>query len=494
MLDGPEKIKQAKPFSGKPGMNRFMRPLASRAAATAFSLIVLAACGGDHPVPTETPKGPPTVGAAIPDQAATVSSRFDFDATILGTAFNDTKHAGLSYSATFAPAANGLAMNGGGTISGTPTAPGVIHVKVVATDVKGDTASQSFAIAAFAAGLTAPVLPATSYPYSDASAPLPAHFRVDNSVTGPAIGFDNTPATNPTSDAGATLGRVLFYDPRLSVNDRASCSSCHKQAFGFADNAQFSRGFAGALTARHSMGLANARFYQLGRFFWDQRAATLEDQTLQPIQDANEMGSKLEDVVTKLAVTPYYRPLFQAAFGTPEITSDRISRAIAQFVRSMVSSNSRLDSAFTADGTPDFSRFTDEERLGRDVFINKGNCAACHVSNAVVSDAPHSIGLDATITDIGDGNGRFKAPSLRNVAVRPPYMHDGRFQTLEQVVDFYDTGVQNVPGLDSRLRTGAGPKQLNLTPEERSALVAYMRTFTDNVFLTAPRFSNPFPR
>lgn len=470
-----------------------MRPLSFRAIATASSLVVLAACGGDRPAPTETPKGPPTVGAAIPDQAATVSSSVNFDATLLGTAFKDTKGAGLSYTASFSPTANGLTMNGAGTISGTPTAPGVVHVNVVATDVKGDAASQSFAIVAFAAGLSAPALPASPYAYSDASSPLPAHFRVDNSVTGPAIGFDNTPTTNPTTDAGATLGRVLFYEPRLSVNDRESCGSCHKQAFGFADTARFSRGFAGALTARHSMGLANARFYQLGKFFWDQRAATLEDQTLQPIQDANEMGNNLADVVTKLRLTTYYQPLFQAAFGSPEITSDKISRAIAQFVRSMVSTNARLDSAFNADGTPNFSGFTDEERLGRDVFINKGNCAACHVSNAVVSDAPHSIGLDATITDIGDGSGRFKSPSLRNVAIRPPYMHDGRFQTLEQVVDFYDTGVQNVDGLDSRLRTSTGPKRLNLTAEERAALVAYMRTFTDNVFVTAPRFANPFP-
>jgi cytochrome c peroxidase len=476
-------------------MNRYMTIRHSRAIATTLALLVLAACGGDHAGPVETPKGPPSVGTAIGDQAATVATPLSFDATLHGTAFFDTKQGGLSYTATFTPSSNGLAVNTAGVISGTPTGPAVTNVKLIATDTRGDTVSQSFSIVAFAAGLAAPTLPTPMYPYSDASAPLPAHYKVDPlSITGPAIGFDNTPSDNQTTDAGATLGRVLFYDTRLSVNDRVSCASCHKQQFGFADTTRFSRGFAGALTKRHSMGLANARFYQLGSFFWDQRAPTLEDQTLQPIQDAGEMGSTLENVVTKLGVAGYYQPLFQAAFGSPEISSDRVSRAIAQFVRSMVSTQSRLDSVFDASGTPDFTKLTAREQLGHDVFLNKGGCAACHVSNAVVSDAPHSIGLDATITDEGAGGGRIKAPSLRNVAIRPPYMRDGRFQTLEEVVEFYDTGVENVPGLDSRLRTSSGPKRLNLTQEERDALVAYMKTFTDNAFLSAPKFANPFAR
>ena len=156
--------------------------------------------------------------------------------------------------------------------------------------------------------------------------------------------------------------------------------------------------------------------------------------------------------------------------------------------------NVRPVSTADANGTPDFTKLTAQEQLGHDVFVNKGGCAACHVSNAVVSDAPHNIGLDPTITDEGAGGGRIKAPSLRNVAIRPPYMRDGRFQTLEQVVEFYDSGVQPVPGLDSRLRTSDGPKRLNLTQEERDALVAYMKTFTDNGFLTAPRFASPFAR
>ena len=154
--------------------------------------------------------------------------------------------------------------------------------------------------------------------------------------------LDNTPDSNPVTDAGATLGRVLFYDPRLSANDRVACASCHIQAFGFSDTARLSLGFAGGRTRRHSMGLANARLYRSGRFFWDERAASLEAQVVMPIEDATEMGMPLGALATKLAATPYYPPLFRAAFGTPEVTGDRVARALAQFVRALVSSESRF--------------------------------------------------------------------------------------------------------------------------------------------------------
>jgi cytochrome c peroxidase len=157
----------------------------------------------------------------------------------------------------------------------------------------------------------------------------------------------------------------------------------------------------------------------------------------------------------------------------------------------MVSSRSRFDLAFDAAGAFDPSKLTPEEGAGQQLFTVSG-CAACHATNAVVTDAPHNTGLDATITDQGAGGGRFKAPSLRNIAIRPPYMHDGRFQTLEEVVEFYDSGVQPVPGLDSRLRTAQGPKRLNLTAAQRASIVAYLRTLTDTSFLTDPRFSSPF--
>jgi cytochrome c peroxidase len=346
------------------------------------------------------------------------------------------------------------------------------------------------------ASVPAPTLPATSFSYSDAANPLPAHFV--NAGAGPAAAvssLDNTPAANPITDAGATLGRVLFYDKRLSGNDAASCSSCHMQALGFADTAQLSRGFKGGSTGRHSMGLSNARFYANGHFFWDERAATLEDQVLRPIQDTVEMGMTLPALTTKLAATSFYPALFQAAFGTADVTSDRISRALAQFVRSLVSSRARLDAAFAGNGPPNFAVLTADEQRGQDLFTGSAGCARCHSTVAQIADQARNTGLDATITDVGSGNGRFKAPSLRNVGVRGRFMHDGRFTTLEQVVDFYNSGVQNNPNLDQRLRAPGGqPLRLNLSDADKRGLVAFLRALTDTTFLKDPRFADPFPK
>ncbi|MFN8885724.1 cytochrome-c peroxidase [Gemmatimonas sp.] len=343
--------------------------------------------------------------------------------------------------------------------------------------------------------IVAPVLPSALLAYSDARLPLPRHFTGPSGGP-PAIAADNTPASNVTTDAGATLGRVLFYDRRLSVNSRVSCASCHRQEFAFSDTARLSRGFDGGLTTRHSMGLSNARFYTSGRFFWDERAATLEAQVLQPIADPTEMGERLDELPAKLARAAYYPALFEAAFGTREITTDRVARALAQFVRALVSTNARFDRAVGANGGPNGADLlTAQELLGQQLYIGRAGCARCHGTTAHISDAVHNTGLDATITDAGAGNGRFKAPSLRNVEVRPPYMHDGRFQTLEQVVDFYDRGVRANPALDPRLRTPGGqPQRLNLTVTERDALVAFLKTLTDRTFLTDPRFSDPFVR
>jgi cytochrome c peroxidase len=163
-------------------------------------------------------------------------------------------------------------------------------------------------------------------------------------------------------------------------------------------------------------------------------------------------------------------------------------------VRSLISGQARFDQAFAVGSPPNFGgTLSALEQEGRQLFNGAAGCAACHSTHAFVGDAPHNTGLDATITDAGAGNGRFKTPSLRNVAVRPLFMHDGRFQTLAQVVDFYDHGVQPNPGLDGRLRVNGGqPKRLNLTPQQRDALVAFLGTLTDQAFLADPRFSDPF--
>jgi len=431
-------------------------------------------------------------------QSATAGIVFSYDATKGGTAFTGTA---LRYVVTFAPSANGLTATNG-RIGGAPTVAGFTTATIVATDASGASVSNAFPIVVFSADLAAPTLPVTPYTYSDATSPLPAHFTLavggGRGVGGSVVAADNTPASNVTTDAGAALGRVLFYERRLSVNDRVSCASCHQQQTGFADTARLSRGFDGGSTGRHSMALQNARFYTRGRFFWDERAATLEAQVLQPIQDATEMGMTLDNAVTKLTLSSFYAPLFQAAFGTPDITSDRVSRALSQFVRSLVSSSSKFDRAFTnvTTGPPNFAAvFTPQEQLGQQLFNGQAKCAQCHETNAHLGDDVHNIGLDATLTDVGAGLGRFKTPSLRNVEKRGRFMHDGRFNTLEQVVEFYNSGVQNNGNLDGRLRgPGNQPQRLNLSQAEKDAIVAYMKTLTDDAFLTAAKFSNPFPR
>ena len=346
------------------------------------------------------------------------------------------------------------------------------------------------------ASLASPVLPTVPDAYSDATRPLPAWF-VTQGPGGSVSVTDNTPATNPITDAGATLGRVLFHDVRVSANDKVSCASCHVQALGFTDSARLSVGFQGGLTGRHAMGLANARFYQRGRFFWDERAASLEVQVLTPIQDATEMGMTLTALPGKLGAAAYYAPLFRAAFGSNEITSDRVSRALAQYVRAMTSAGSKFDRALAATpagAPPNFATFTPEEQQGEVLFRTAG-CARCHSTNAQVSDDTHNTGLDATITDAGAGGGRFKAPSLRNVALRGRFMHDGRFTTLGQVVNFYDNGVNANPNLDGRLRTSGGAVlRLGLTAAQKAALVAFLGTLTDSALVSDRRFANPFPR
>lgn len=341
-------------------------------------------------------------------------------------------------------------------------------------------------------------LPAT--PFNYANIVLPAHLQaavVQNQ--------DNTPAGNPTTDEGATLGRVLFYDKRFSINNTIACASCHEQDKAFADGREFSVGFEGGLTGRNSMGLSNARFYPNGRFFWDERADTLEEQTSQPIQDAVEMGSQFPDVITEIAAEPYYQTLFAGAFPADPVPSrENMENAIAQFVRSMVTYESKYDA-----GVPiGFSNFTAEEELGRQLFTNTVpgrraiNCQRCHQNDNFVQPQPRNNGLDLVTTDPGFGavtgnpgnDSEFKSNSLRNIELTGPYMHDGRFETLEEVVEFYSTDVQAHPNLHPRLINNATGQVLqpNYTQAEIDALVAFLNTLTDTNFTTDPRWSDPF--
>jgi cytochrome c peroxidase len=336
------------------------------------------------------------------------------------------------------------------------------------------------------------------------SAPtLPAYF--DQSVSA----LDNSPPANAVNDRVATLGRVLFYDLRLSTNDKASCSSCHQQAFGFTDPMRFSNGISNAATTDfHAMRLANLRYWQPGTTFWDRRAASVEAQASHPFHSLVEMGwggaaGDFDSLIRKMGATAYYPDLFAWAFGSPAITEPRIQLALAQFVRAMVSSSSRWDTGYaqvyspTAPGRAldvDLSGFTPQENRGRHLFmasVDEGGagCSSCHLppTFALAADA-RSNGLDAGETRL------FKAPSLRNVGLTGPYMHDGRFATLAEVVDFYDHGVQKGPALDARLLRGGEPLRLNLGAADRAALVAFLMSLSDPTLTTDARFSNPFRR
>ena len=343
-----------------------------------------------------------------------------------------------------------------------------------------------------AKGKVAPVLPVQPYNYQVV---FPAHFNV------PPTSINNSIlSVNPVTNEGATLGRVLFYDKALSVNGRISCGSCHKQENGFSDPDQFSTGFNNEITTRNSMAIVNTRFSF--RFFWDRRATGLEQQVLMPIQNHIEMGMDLAALESKLADISYYPPLFEAAFGSSAITTERISYALAQFVHSVVTYQSRYDTGLQ-NGFADFSQL---ESDGMNLFMSGTvNCNHCH-TGANFSDNQGLInGLDAFYVDGGVGditgnpedNGRFKVPSLRNIELTAPYMHDGRFTTLEQVIEQYNSGIQPHPYLDDRLASnglvGGPPKQYNLTAYQKASLVAFLKTLTDDVMISDPKFSDPFP-
>ena len=313
----------------------------------------------------------------------------------------------------------------------------------------------------------------------------------------------------PITDEGAALGRVLFYDLKLSKNGLVSCASCHSQALGFDDPTKFSIGFEGKITRRHAMGLTNGRFNKTGRFFWDERAATLEEQVLQPFFDSIEMGLNEGQLITKIRGIDYYAPLFQLAFGDGEVTKKRVAQALSQFVLAMVSDQSPYDVERRKHGSAQqsFSGFTNMQNRGKFLFLNPvsaggAGCGDCHESDAFVMHGPRNNGLDAvSIEDKGWGEvsgkqkdfGKFRAASLKNIALRAPYMHDGRFTTLAGVIDHYASGVQPHANLDALLRNLDGtPRKLKLSRRDRLALLAFLGTLSDRKFGSDPRFSNPF--
>ncbi|MCP4945570.1 MAG: cytochrome-c peroxidase [Planctomycetaceae bacterium] len=350
-------------------------------------------------------------------------------------------------------------------------------------------------------------LPATPYRYADQ--PLPRHVKEVANL------FDNTPESNPITDEGATLGRVLFYDPNLSANGSTSCSSCHSQQTAFTDERRFSKGFEGRAVDRNSMSLVNLRYYRPGKFFWDERAGSLEDQVLMPIENPIEMGHELTALVSQLQSDTIYPPLFRDAFGTSEVTKERLSLALAQFIRSMVSVNSRFDQgrAAVASVLDPFPNFSEQENYGKQQFFGRARCSECHLpetegkSGAARQSAffqlegPLVNGIDSDSDQVDGGVGaftlkesewgRFKSTSLRNVVLTAPYMHDGRFRTLDQVIEHYNWSVKPHRNLDHRLEDFAA-NGLALPEVEKVALAAFLGTLTDQTFLTDPKFSDPF--
>jgi cytochrome c peroxidase len=308
------------------------------------------------------------------------------------------------------------------------------------------------------------------------------------------------------TNAGAALGRVLFYDTHLSLNNRIACGSCHHQDKAFSDGLTSSTGFEGRVTPRNSMAIVNVGINH--NLFWDSRVSNVTELVTKPIQNHIEMGMEsMEQLERKLAKVDFYPDLFQAAYGSPEVTEARIADALAQFVCAITTTHSRFDQQQQAG----FTGFTALENQGRDLFFGRAHCTNCHAGlNFSAPDHPGgsygdpgngqpspkgtaNIGLDLVYADPGKESGKFRIPSLRNIALTAPYMHDGRFQTLDEVIEHYNSGVKPHSDLDDNLRNPDGsPQQLGLNALEKKALVAFLMTLTDESLLTDERFADPF--
>lgn len=324
---------------------------------------------------------------------------------------------------------------------------------------------------------------------------------------------DNT-SNNPITNSGATLGRVLFYDKNLSVNNTKSCASCHKQEFAFSDTALVSSGVNGT-TGRHSMRLINSRFSDEAKFFWDERAATLEAQTTRPIQDHAEMGfsgadgdPSISDLIVKLNGINYYPILFKTAFGNSEITEEKIQKALAQFVRSIQSFDSKFDAGRSNANSDvqNFSNFTTDENAGKNLFISPppqggAGCAGCHnppefsidpisLNNGIIAKVGNEDIYDFTNT---------KSPSLRDVVrsdgtANGPMMHDGSKKSLLDVINHYNAVPQSSVNaqLDPKLLPLGNPQRLNLTSNQKNQLIAFMKTLAGQSVYTDGKWSDPF--
>jgi len=312
------------------------------------------------------------------------------------------------------------------------------------------------------------------------------------------------PADNKLTLAGVQLGRMLFYEKMLSKNGSQACADCHKQQDAFSDIRRFSIGVEMLPGDRQAMPVMNLAWH-LNGLFWDGRAPHVRDQALGPIQNPLEMNETLPNAVAKLSADKKYTDQFIRAFGDASVNSERVSLALEQFMLTMVSNHSKYDQSLSGTAT-----LTASEERGRKLFftefdpsgINKGvDCFHCHGGHNFTNDEFMNNGLDTDngITDEGRkkvtndpaDRGRFKVPSLRNIELTPPYMHDGRIATLEEVIDHYDHGVKNSATLEFLLQYNLQPGGLQLTIQDKQDLLAFMKTLTDSEFLTNKAFSKP---
>jgi cytochrome c peroxidase len=338
-----------------------------------------------------------------------------------------------------------------------------------------------------------PVVPPTPY-----ALVVPSHFPA-------AV---PSPADNPLTVEGVALGRQLFYETALSANSTISCASCHQQALAFTDGRARAQGVNGTVSPRSAMSLANLAWEP--RLTWDGAASSLESQARIPIENPVEMHQSLSAGVARLQAHSAYPALFRKAFGSKVITEENVLKALAQFERTLVSGNSRYDQFRRGNRTA----LSSYEQQGLVLFtthpdagarIRGGNCSDCHAGDLQSDHAFRNNGLDASFTDLGLGlqtgqatdNGKFRVPSLRNIALTAPYMHDGRLATLADVLDHYNEHVvMNSPNVDPLLLNGSndvrGPGYpLGLTVDEKAKIVAFLRTLTDTDFINDPRFSRP---
>jgi cytochrome c peroxidase len=285
------------------------------------------------------------------------------------------------------------------------------------------------------------------------------------------------PAENPSSEAKEALGEKLFFDPRLSADGTVSCESCHRADRAFSDGQRFSTGVGSQLGIRNAPSILNAAYAP--QLLWDGRALGLEDQVRYPITDPREMNMTKEKLVQVLTGVPEYPPRFAAAFGDPEVSLERVSQALAAFERTLVSGNSPFDRFYFGKNE---SALTAAARRGWELFRGKAGCIQCHhcdATNPFFTDFGFhntGVGFEDDQPDLGrfrvtrerEDKGRFKTPSLRNVSLTAPYMHDGRVADLAAVVAFYERGGTPNPFLDERIRP------LELTAEEKEDLIQFL--------------------